>query len=49
MDRRVDGHVEGPTLFHRTLLATSGCPTGETTKEISDQTFLNTARAICWK
>ena len=30
--------MQGQTLFHRTFLAMSGCPTRETTKEVSDQT-----------
>ena len=34
----VDGQTEGQTLFHRTLLTMSGCPTRETTNEVSDQT-----------
>ena len=33
-----DGQIEGQILFHRILLAMSGCPSRETTKEVSDQT-----------
>ena len=40
-DYRVDGQTEGPIFFYRTLLAMSGCPTRETTKEVSNQIFLD--------
>ena len=39
-DYRADGQMERQTFFHRTLPAMSGCPTKETTKEVSDQTLL---------
>ena len=33
--------MEEQTLFYRTLLVMSRCPTRETTKEVSDQTLLD--------
>ena len=45
-DYRVDGQTEGQTLFYRTLLVMSWCPTREITKEVSDQTLLDNFKHI---